>query len=126
VIKNLYRHLPASKRRFVEVEPTEFAAMMDYEVELWQANHVRTHWLTTCEFLNIDNCKKPVDLTVWHIASGKDHYLNNHMVEQHMRVVFRDYHQVMTKTKAHTPSILADKKGLSVMVPPKLKRALSK
>lgn len=126
VIKNLYRHLPMSKRRFIEVEPAEFNLMLDFEVRLWQANDVRTHWLTTSEFLNLDNCKQRVDLPVWHVASKGDHYFNNHIVEQHMRVVFSDYHQLTANTKAHTPSILADKKGLSVLVPRRLRQELLK
>lgn len=126
VIKNLYRHLPTSKRRFIEVEPAEFSLMLDFEVRLWQANDVRTHWLTTSEFLNLDNCKKQVSLPVWHVASKGDHYFDNQVVEQHMRVVFTDYHQLIASTKAHTPSILADKKGLSVLVPRRLRQELLK
>lgn len=126
MIKNLYKQFPMAKRRFVEVGPAEFKLMLDFEVVLWQANDVRTHWLTTSEFLNLDNCQKQVDLPVWHVASKGDHYFNNQIVEQHMRVVFRDYHQLTADTKAHTPSIMADKKGLAVLVPRKLRQELLK
>lgn len=125
VIKSLYIHLPAAKRRFIEVEPQEFALMTEFEVRLWQANDVRTHWLTTYEFLALDNCTQRVELPVWHVASEGDHYFNNYNVEQHMRVVFQDYHQNIAATKAHTPSVLADKKGLAVMVPRQLRAALA-
>lgn len=125
-IKYLYVHLPAAKKRFVEVEPTEFKQMTQFEVKLWQANDVRTHWLTTFEFLKLDNCRKSVDLPAWHVASKGDHWLNNDIVEQHMRVVFNDYHRAVANTMAHTPSVLADKKGMAVFVPPKLRRVLSK
>lgn len=125
-IKNLYRHLPMSKRRFIEVEPAEFNLMLDFEVQLWQANDVRTHWLTTSEFLNLDNCQKQINLPVWHVASKGDHYFNNQIVEQHMRVVFTDYKQLIADTKAHTPSVLADKKGLAVLLPRKLRQELLK
>lgn len=126
IIKKPYRYLPASKRRFVEVEPAEFEEMLDFEVVLWQANDVRTHWYTTSQFLHLDNCKIPINLPVWHVASKGDHYFNNHAVEQHMRVVFTDYTMLEANTKAHTPSILADKRGLGVLVPPKLRKELAK
>jgi pimeloyl-ACP methyl ester carboxylesterase len=126
IIRNLYVRLPAGKRRFLEMDPADFDTMMDFEVKLWQANDVRTHWRTTGEFLHIDNCSKQINLPVWHVASKGDHYFDNHIVEQHMQVVYNDYHQGIMDSKAHTPSVLGDKKELSIMVPPGLRRALRK
>lgn len=126
VIKNLSKRLPNSKRRFIEVTPEEFDNTMEFEVQLWQANDVRTHWLTTSEFLNVDNCGRRVDLPVYHVVSSEDHYFNNEVVKQHMLVVFTGYHMFTARSKAHTPSILADKKATRVLVPPGLRRVLRK
>lgn len=126
VIKNIYARLGAGKRRFLEMEPTEFDTLMDFEVKLWQANDVRTHWLTTSEFLDIDNCQKSINLPVWHVAASHDHYFNNDFVEQHMRVVFSDYAKGIMQSHAHTPSVLGDKKELGIMVPPALRKVLRK
>jgi len=126
VISNLYTRLPASKKRFIEVEPAEFNAMMEFEVELWQINNVRTHWLTTSEFLKLDNCDRRVDLPVWHVATKGDHYFDNNVVEQHMRVVFKDYHLAEAESKAHTPPIIADKDEMAVLLPSKLRRVLAR
>ena len=125
-IKGVYRHWGRAKRRFADTPPDEFARMLDFEVLLWQKNDVRTHWATTAEFLGVDNCKKPIALPVWHVSSKNDHYFDNRIVEQHMRVVFSEYHYATMNISAHTPSVLADKKGLSVMVPPELRRVLAK
>lgn len=125
-ITRVYKLFPMAKRRFLEIEPADFKLMLDFEVQLWQANDVRTHFLTTSEFLKLDNCQKQVDLPVWHVASKGDHYFNNQIVEQHMRVVFNNYYQLMAESKAHTPSILADKKGLAVLLPRKLRQELLK
>jgi pimeloyl-ACP methyl ester carboxylesterase len=126
VIKNLYIRSPFGRRRFLEMEAVDFSSMIDFEVKLWQANDVRTHWATTSEFLNLDNCQKKIGLPVWHVAASNDHYFNNYNVEQHMRVVFSDYTQVVMKSHAHTPNIMGDKKEMAIMLPPKLKRELSK
>jgi hypothetical protein len=67
-----------------------------------------------------------VPLEVVHIASGKDHYLNNISVEQHMRQIFSGYEQFVAKTKAHVPSAIADKASMGVMLPPGLRRILSR
>ena len=125
-IRQIYIKLPAGKRRFLDMDPEEFDTMMDFEVKLWQANDVRTHWQTTSEFLKLDNCQKQVDLPSFHVASSHDHYFDNDIVEQHMRVVFNDYQRATMKSKAHTPSVLGDKKDMSIMVPPTLRKELRK
>jgi len=125
VLTTLYKELPNSKRRMIEVTPEEFEANMDFEVTIWQANDVRTHWLTTSQFFTLDNCQKPIDLPIIHVASKNDHYFNNEIVKQHMLVVFKRYRRFMMNSKAHTPSILADKKATGVMLPPGLRRLLA-
>lgn len=124
VISQGYLRIGAGKRRFLEMQPEDFKETMDFEVKLWQVNDVRTHWATTSEFLKIDNCTQPIKLPVWHVAATHDHYFNNDIVEQHMRVVFSDYKRFIMKSKAHVPSVLAGKKELGVMVPPDLRRYL--
>lgn len=126
ILKTLYAKLPNSKRRMIEVTPEEFNDTLEFEVKIWKANDVRTHWLTTSEFLNVDNCTKQIDLPVYHVVSEQDHYFNNDFVKQHMLVVFKGYHGYAARSKAHTPSILADKKAMRVLVPPGLRRVLKK
>ncbi|QQS18263.1 alpha/beta hydrolase [Candidatus Saccharibacteria bacterium] len=126
VIKNVYVRLPAGRRRFIAMERDDFKRLMDYEVRLWQINDVRTHWRTTSEFLEIDNCQVQINLPVWHVQSSGDHYFDNAIVEQHMRVVYRTYEGVIMKSPAHTPSILGDKNELSVMLPPQLRKQLAR
>lgn len=126
VIKTLHSHLPNSKRRMIEVSPEEFEATMDFDVKVWQVNDVRTHWQTTSEFLQVDNCQEQVDLDVIHVVSAQDHYFDNEIVKQHMLVVFSKYRRYKASSKAHTPSMLADKKAAGVLIPPALRRVLSK
>lgn len=126
VINFLTKTLPRSKHRFIEVTQVDFERSIDFEVQLWQANDVRTHWLTTSEFLNLDNCAKKINLPAVHIVSAGDHYLNNVSVEQHMRKVFSDYRQFTANSKAHVPSVIADRKEMAVLVPAGLRRILSR
>jgi pimeloyl-ACP methyl ester carboxylesterase len=126
ILKTLYVKMPNSKRRMIEVTPEEFDATIDFEVVMWQANDVRTHWLTTSAFFKLDNCQVPVDLPVMHVVSAQDHYFNNEIVEQHMQVVFKGYRKFVAESKAHTPSVLADKKAMGVLLPPGLRRLLAR
>lgn len=126
VIKGLYARLPNGRRRMIEVTPEEFDLMMSFDAYVWQANDVRTHWLTTYEFLGLDNCTKQVALPVIHVISKGEHYFNNEIIKQHMLVVFKGYRRYVANSKAHTPHMLADKKATEVMVPPGLRRLLAK
>jgi len=126
VLKHIYAKMPNSRRRMIEVTPDEFDRSMDFEVRLWQANDVRTHWLTSAQLMKLDNCRQPVPLPVIHVASANDHYLNNIVVEQHMRQVFSDYRRFTTRSKAHVPSVIADKKAMGVLLPAGVRRILSR
>jgi len=126
IIKFLTNNMPNSKHRFLEVSPEEFESSLDFEVILWQENDVRTHWLTTSEFLKLNNCAKPIKLPVVHIISAGDHYLNNIRVEQHMRQVFSSYKHFLADSKAHVPSVIADKSDMAVLLPDGLRRLLAK
>lgn len=125
IIRTVYARLPAGKRRLSTMDPVEARQMLDYDVMLWQRNDVSTHWRTTFEFLGLNNCKKPVDLPVWHVASVNDHYFDNQIIEQHMLVVFRKYSQALIHTRAHTPSVIANKTELAVLLPDELRQALN-
>lgn len=126
MLTTLYAKLPNSKRRMIEVTEEEFQSTMDFEYKIWHANDIRTHWMTTREFLNVDNCTKQINLPMHHVITEQDHYFKNEVVEQHMLVVFSQYRQYMAHSKAHTPSILADKKAMRVLLPPGLRRVLAK
>ncbi len=126
VIAKLYTKLPNGKRRLLEMDPEEFRLMVEFDLRLWQSNDVRTHWHTTSEFLNIDNCRTQIDLPVWHVASRDDPYLNNPVVKEHMLVAFTECHQALFSARGHTPGLLADKKELAVLLPRKLRQALAR
>lgn len=126
VIRNVYARMEAGKRRLSTMDPFEVTELMKLEVNLWQINDVRTHWYTTYDFLNIDNCRQRVDLPVWHIASQNDHYLDAHITQQHMLVVFNDYHQALIDAKAHTPNLNATKEQMAILLPPGLRKQLQR
>ncbi len=125
VIKNVSRQLPNTKKRFVGASSELMDIYLDFDVKLWQINDVRTDWLTRSEFLNLDNCTEQIDLPVYHVYSKTDHYFNNEIVKQHMLVVFRQYKSYAMNSKAHMPSIIADKKETAVLIPPALRRILA-
>lgn len=126
VIRTLYARLPAGERRLSSMDPVEAREMLDYDVMLWQINDVATHWRTTSEFLGLDNCKVGIALPVWHVGSNQDHYFDNEKVREHLETTYDEAHMMLIDTKSHTPSVLATKAEMGVMLPAALRKALSR
>ncbi len=128
VLRKAYAKTHNAKHKFAEVSglPEQFEAMMDFEIQLWHKNDLRTHMSTSNEFLHLDNCKKRVPVPVWHVYTKDDQYFDQHMVEQHLRVIFEDYMSTPTTLKNHVVSVLADKKETASFIPFKLRKYLAR
>jgi pimeloyl-ACP methyl ester carboxylesterase len=126
LLKLAYRHTHNAKQKFQGVVKEELDELMKVEVRLWHENDVRTYMKTAVEFLTLNNCDRQVDLPVYHLAVTGDRYFDNRVVEQHMQVIFKEYHMLAAlKLGNHAPSIIADAKSAAPFIPPKLRRLLS-
>jgi hypothetical protein len=76
--------------------------------------------------LTVDNCHKKVDLPVWHVAVAGEKYFDNTKVEQHFRVIFKDFHLSESQLDNHAPSILATKKDAEPLMPAEIRQVLSR
>jgi pimeloyl-ACP methyl ester carboxylesterase len=125
VLRFAYARTPNAKHKFKLAEDSsDFDRLMEVEIGLWQENDVRTWLYTTVEFFRLDNCRVRIDLPVWHVAVKNDHYFDNSLVEQHLRIVFRDFNSTELDLKTHAPSVIADEKMAAPLFPPELRRAL--
>lgn len=126
VLRAAYARTHNAKHKFADVAPDDLKDIMDFEIYLWHANDVRTHMATTVEMLKVDNCTSQVDVPLWHISTDLDRYFDNHVVEQHLRVIFTDFHHAKSRMKGHAPSVIADAKAAAPLIPPKLRRLLAR
>lgn len=125
VLRTVYHKTVNAKHKFEGYNEEQRNALTEFEVVLWRINDVRTWASTTHGMLTLDNCRVRVDLPVHHIGVDADHYFDNNLVEQHMRVVFNDFIPHKTKLDRHVPSILADKKEAGKLIPTSVKKLLS-
>ena len=126
VLRIAYARTHNAKDKFKDVDDADFKKVMDFEVQLWHANDVRTHMFTTSEFLKLDNCQKRIDLPLHHVTVQADRYFDNHTVEQHMRVIFGDFTEYRSRMDGHAPSVVADMKSAAPLIPAKLRTLLNK
>ncbi len=124
-LRLLYRHMHNAKHKFEGLDAEELKQMTEFEVILGRTNEVRTYARTASTMFNVDNCTRQIDLPVHHVHVKDDQYLDNSVVEQHMRVIFNDFIGYPVDVKVHAPSIVASKKEAAPFFPKKLKKMLS-
>ena len=80
---------------------------------------------TAVSMFKMDLLQPAVDLPVYHIGVAEDRYFDNHIVEQHLNIVYNKVTMINTSFKNHGPTVIADAKAASAFIPPKLKRLLA-
>ena len=127
VLRTAYGRTHNAKHKFAQADSAEELELIkEVEVGLWHDNDVQTWAFTTTEFFKFDNCRERIDIPVWHVAAEADHYFDNHLVEQHLRVIFKDFHSAKINSTTHAPSVIADEKTAAAIIPPNLKRMLGR
>lgn len=94
------------------------------EVVLWRINDVRTRMKTIYDSFNVNLLDKQINLPVHHIYVEDDRFFNNQIVEQHMRIIYKDFIGIKTDIVGHMPSIVATKQDADVFIPKELKELL--
>jgi len=126
ILRTSYGRSHNAKHKFADLTDDQVKEMMEVEVGLWRNNDVRTYMDTTIEMLTLDNCRKRIDLPVWHVGMTNDHFFNNNNVEQHMRVIYNDFHRMEINLSKHAPTVIATAKEAAPFIPAKLRQLLSK
>ncbi len=125
LLRAVYARTHNAKHKFKNASKSEFDLLMDFEVHLWHSNDVRTHMSTTVDMLTLNNCTQKVNLPVWHVGVKGEKYFDNHSVEQHFRVIFKDFHAAESILDNHAPSVIATKEQAAPLIPQKIRDLLS-
>ncbi len=121
ILKTFYARSYNAKKKFSVLSKKAKKQAMEFEVVLWRINDVRTYMKTSLIMFYLDNCTKQIALPVHHISVENDQYFDNSVVEQHMRVIFTDYHNYVTVLPNHAPSILATKEEAAPLAPKEIR-----
>jgi len=123
-IRLTYHLVAKNHSKMKDAEREELKERINAEIKLWHVNDVRTRMKTMADMFSVDLCGKNIDLVVHHISVAGDRYFDNAVVEQHMRVIYRDYVGMEANVPAHMPSIVASAKEAAPFVPLELRRLL--
>jgi pimeloyl-ACP methyl ester carboxylesterase len=120
-IRGTYKLVADKHSKLVDADKEEQERRIQFEIELWQINDIRTYMDTSITMLKIDLCNKLVSLPVVHVAVQGDRYFNNDYVEQHLRVIYSEVTVMKSKMPAHAPTVIADAKQAAPFIPKALR-----
>lgn len=126
MIKTVYTKKENARRKLDHLTEEQRANAIDFEVMLWRNNDARTYLKTSAEMLFINNSTVSIPLVVHHVSVDNDQYFDNNRVEQHMRIIFKDFKEHHASMPNHAPSILADPEEASQLLPASLQKELRK
>lgn len=124
VIRAVYSKTFNAKKKLADLSEEDKKTAIEFEIDLWRQDDVRTYMSMAVQFLKIDNCGRHIDLPVHHISVSNDQYFDHTVVEQHMRVIFNDFTEYEAIIPNHAPSILASRKEADPFIPKGLKKTL--
>lgn len=123
-IRLSYKLVANRHSKMQDANEQELNKRIAFETNLWQINDVRTRMKTMTEMFTADLCNAQVKLDVKHILVPGDRYFNNEFVEQHMRIIYKDFEPIESKIVGHMPTVIATAKEAAPLVPPRLRRLL--
>jgi pimeloyl-ACP methyl ester carboxylesterase len=125
LIRATYRHVAERHAKLKDADVAERDRRIDFEVTLWQSNDIRTYMDNLVSMFKLDLCTQQVNLPVHHVAVAHDAYFDNHLVSEHMKVIYSDVTVVSSRLLAHAPTVIADAKDAAGIIPLKIRRLLS-
>lgn len=114
-----------SHSKIRNVNEQERKKRINFEVELWKINDIRTYMSMGVAIMTLNLTNQRVNLPVYHVYLDNDMYFDHTNVEVHMRQVYNDYIPLDAKAPSHTPSIIAEAKDVAHYIPPKLRKILN-
>lgn len=125
-LRLFYSRTHNAKHKYGDLNVRQQQAMTEFEVQLWHINDTRTYGDTVVSMFTVNNCRDQIDLPVWHVSVKADNYFDQHLVEQHMRIIFNDFHGYQAKLNKHSTNVIANMHDSSVFIPPALQQKLNK
>lgn len=126
LIRATYNHVAERHSKLMDADEAERAKRIEFEIELWRCNDVRTYMDTTVSMLTIDLLKERVEMPVYHIGVANDRYFDNHIVEQHLGVIYSKVNIIKTDYEHHGPTVIATAEDAKQYIPAQLRRLLAR
>ncbi len=125
VIKLVYNSVSGSHKKMKDAKTElELQRRIDFEINLWKINDLRTRASTITLMLTLDVCDQKVKTQGYHVTATEDRYFDHKIVEQHMHIVFESLELISSDMSNHAPTIIATAKEALPYIPKRLRKIL--
>jgi pimeloyl-ACP methyl ester carboxylesterase len=121
-----YDHIGWYRKNLKTLAAEVYQYDSESELQLWRLNDVRTHMTTLFALRRLDNCKKQLDIPLWHLSIPNGFNMDEQFVVQHLLVIFNDFHTPRQISLNIGPSDSDNQSTLSFVIPASLRRILAK
>jgi hypothetical protein len=113
-------------KQMIKQKAIDSSFLTKFKVDLAKETDLRTTYLIKLQMLSLDNCNSRISNKLWHITYGAHKELNSKLIEQHLKVIFSNYHYQSSKITRKIPFVMNDEKLAIKLLPAKLRRDLKK
>lgn len=125
VIRSMYWLVADKHAKMKDGNRKERKERIDFEIELWRKNDLRTWMKTLGDMFDIDLCSQQVKAKAYHVFPEHDVYFDKNVVEQHMKIIFEDVEVFTSPMPNHAPSIIASEEEAERFMPGGLLKLLA-
>lgn len=126
IIRWIYWRQRNQHSKLIDADEDETIKRINFEVILWKINDIRTYMDTAISLLTVNLCYLPISGNVCHIYVDNDRYLNNQIVEQHLKIIFKKVTMIKSKLGLHAPTVVATAADAAQFIPKRLRTILIK
>lgn len=112
--------------KMYDASRAERTQRISFEVDLWQANDVRTYGFTGRQMLKVNLCQHNgnIPLPLTHVMVEDDRYFDNRVVNEHLNIIYENVSIIKTSMKGHAPTVISTTEQVSPFIPKRLRSIL--
>ncbi|MEK7603093.1 MAG: alpha/beta hydrolase [Patescibacteria group bacterium] len=124
IITLAYKLVEGRHSKLKNADKAERNARIKFEIILWKINDIRTYMDTAVSMFTTDLCNLRVKIAVHHVTVDNDRYFDNHVVKQHLSIIYENVNIIHTRFPSHAPTVIANSVDAAPFIPPKLRKIL--
>jgi pimeloyl-ACP methyl ester carboxylesterase len=125
VLRLVYARTKNAKHKFKDMSAQDKKERLDFEINLWHCNEVRTWASLLNQMFYMDLTEPPTGKRVIHMQVD-DQYFNNKIVSHHLAVAYHPVTLVMSEATQHMPTYFASMEEIDRFVPKEMYTHFSK
>jgi pimeloyl-ACP methyl ester carboxylesterase len=126
IIRTAYTFVADRHVKMKDADETERQKRIEFEIELWKSNDIRTYMYTSKLMLMIDLTKNRVDLPLYHVSIDQDQYFYSAQVKLNLKKIYKSVKTFKAKLPNHAPTVISNANDAKPFIPDGVRKELLK